>query len=446
MLDNTSLLSHFESLYPDETRFKEIEQLISYIKSGKSVELIGLPGVGRSNLMKIFPYNTGVRLKHLGDNQKWYHFVYMDFSEVRKRSPYDVIKFMLISLAYSLSERKMSNEYEAINKYIKEALPFNDELILFQALKKSIDYLGIEKELTVIFLFDRFEQYVSDVSDQFFLNLKILRNRAKYRFSAVFSLSHPLEDLLDGSVVLEFSEYISGNYVYLSLYDKPSLSFRLAYLEKITGKKLDEKLNTKILQLTAGLGKLTYASYEAVLSVGSPGDTREFLLIQKSIKNVLSEIESILSPYETKQLRLITKNNASDEKSLAFLEKIGLVANKKITIPLFEEFLNSFPQQEKEHISINLDNNELYKGTDPLSSKLSRSEFLLLSFLLKNPDRVCEKNELIKAIWKDSKTQEGVTDQALDQIIYRLRKKIEDDPNNPTHIQTVKGRGVRFMP
>ena len=42
------------------------------------------------------------------------------------------------------------------------------------------------------------------------------------------------------------------------------------------------------------------------------------------------------------------------------------------------------------------------------------------------------------------KTTEGVTDQALDQLIFRLRKKIEDDPNNPEFIQTIKGRGLKF--
>ncbi|WP_460924127.1 hypothetical protein, partial [Staphylococcus aureus] len=119
---------------------------------------------------------------HLGEDQKWFHFVYMDFSEVRKRSLFDTIKFILISTAYSLSERGLATEHETVQKFIKEAITYQDELILFQALKKTIDYLAIEKELTIVFLFDRFEEYIHEVNEQFFLDLKILRNRAKYRF------------------------------------------------------------------------------------------------------------------------------------------------------------------------------------------------------------------------------------------------------------------------
>jgi two-component system response regulator MtrA len=65
--------------------------------------------------------------------------------------------------------------------------------------------------------------------------------------------------------------------------------------------------------------------------------------------------------------------------------------------------------------------------------------------MLENKDKVLEKEEIINAVWKEAKTTMGVTDQALDQLIFRLRKKTEQDPNSPTHILTVKGRGFKFV-
>ena len=38
---------HFESLYPEETRFEELEQMLHFIKEGNSCQVVGLPGVGR---------------------------------------------------------------------------------------------------------------------------------------------------------------------------------------------------------------------------------------------------------------------------------------------------------------------------------------------------------------------------------------------------------------
>ena len=102
-------------------------------------------------------------------------------------------------------------------------------------------------------------------------------------------------------------------------------------------------------------------------------------------------------------------------------------------------------QSGSEAIQYDAVSNEIRKGDVILSDSLTSSEFKLLKFLLESPDKIIEREEIIKSVWSDAKSTEGVTDQALDQLIFRLRKKIEDDPNNPTHIQTLKGRGFRFV-
>src|ERR1035437_9828262 len=138
--------THFESLYPEDTRFPEIVKILRFVKEGNSCQLIGVPGVGRSNLLGLLSYNRNVRLKHLGENQKWFHFVLLNFSEIRNKPLLEVTKFIFLGLLDSLKERQMNNEYEAINKIFKEDIKINDELVLFQGLKKTIDFLAIEKE------------------------------------------------------------------------------------------------------------------------------------------------------------------------------------------------------------------------------------------------------------------------------------------------------------
>lgn len=430
--------THFESLYPEETREKEVSELISYIKKGSSAQVLALPGVGKSNFLRLLSYSNSVRLKHLGPDYKWFHFVYMDLSEVQERSLLDILKFIMISLSYSLSERKMEKETEAVNVFLKEALSFQDELILSQALKKTIDYLCIEKELTVVFLFDRFDTYVPHVISQFFLDLKILRNRAKYRFSCVFALNRPLEDILEPSLLSEFYEFIAGNTIFLSLSDSFANEFRISYLEKVSGKTVSEKEKKDILEITGGHGKLLRTSFENILSEEAfPKDLSSFLLSKSAIKSSLFEIWDALLPQE--QLDLFKKSSSEQ-----YLENIGLIKNGKIQIPLFENKLSDFPKPSAEKIMYDPDTNEISQGKDKLTNKLSSSEFKLLRFLILNKGRVCEKDEIISSVWTDLQTREGVTDQALDQIIYRVRKKIEEDPNNPTHISTIKGRGYQF--
>lgn len=431
---------HFEALYPEETREKEIKKIIEYIQSGRSAQLVGLPGVGKSIVMGLLSYNKKVRLKHLKELYKWYHFVYMDFSEVKKRDFFDVIKFIFISLSYSLSERKLNDENKIVNDLFKDALGFKDELILFQALKKAVDYLAIEKEMTIVFLFDRFDQYAPFINENFFLNLKILRNRAKYRFSAVFSSNRPLEEVLEPALFSEFYEFMVGNTVYLDIYDKPGTNFRLSYLEKTTGRKTSPSLKDELIKLTGGHGKLTKVSYEILLSEKKlEVDLNSFLLNKTPIQGALREVWESLNPSEQKEL---TKNSDVDKNSYLLLS--GLLTKKGIAIPLFQALLKTLKPEGDEKLEFIPDLNQIMQGSEDISEKLSPSEFKLLKYLILNRARVCEKDEIIENVWKDSKTQEGVTDQALDQIIYRLRKKIELDPNNPTNIQTIKGRGYKL--
>lgn len=435
-------VAHFESLYPEGTRRIEVGKILEFVKSGLSSQLIGLQGAGKSNVLNLLAYNRNVRISHLGEDQAKYHFVYMDFSEIKGRASYDAIKFILISLVYSLNERRMKEEAEEVNKLIKEAIDFRDDLILFQALKKSIDFLALEKKLAVVLLFDRFEQYFHDISDQFFSSLKILRNRAKYRFSCVFSLSRPIEQILDENIYSGFQEFFSGNEVYLVLYDKVGTDFRLDYLDKATHKKTSVERKDEIIKLTSGHGKLTRISYELILSEKEIENLESFLNGKGVVEKACLEIWDALTPSEQNILIKLSKSEKSEIPE--YINNVELVKNGRINIPLFEDFIKKL-KTVKQTIVYDEGKNEILKGQDNLTDILTPSEFKLLRYLITNKDKTCEKEEIINAVWKDSKTQEGVTDQALDQIVYRLRKKIEDDPNNPTFIQTIKGRGFKFI-
>ncbi|HVT01216.1 MAG TPA: winged helix-turn-helix domain-containing protein [Patescibacteria group bacterium] len=429
--------TNFEQLYPSNTRKEEIGKTISIIKTGRSAQVIGIPGVGKSNVLRLLAYNKSIRELHLGTEEDNFHFIYMDFSEVRTRELFDIIKFILISLSYSLGERELFSEQEAVNSFIKDALSFKDELILSQALKKSVDYLAKEKHLKLVFMFDRFEEYIPNIDDKFFLNLKILRNRVKFSFTAIFAVTRPIEDILETALFGEFYEFIVGNHVFLPIKDTPGLAFRFSYLEKITGKKGTPKDKEEIERITGGHGKIAKLAYEIILSGENDKDLAALLLSKKSVRGALFEIWNYLTPEE--------QNDVESGDNNSFLEQVYLLDKGKLTIPIFAEYIKALPKNPvKTGVTYDPATNEIKKGEEIITDKLTPSEFRLLKFLIQNEARICEKDEIIANTWKDTKTQEGVTDQALDQIVYRMRKKVEDDPNKHTHIQTVKGRGYKF--
>ena len=72
---------------------------------------------------------------------------------------------------------------------------------------------------------------------------------------------------------------------------------------------------------------------------------------------------------------------------------------------------------------------------------LTATEFRLLEFFLSNPGKVCIREQLLRSIWGDSR---HVTPRNVDVHIRRLRERIEDKPEAPKWIQTVRGFGYRF--
>ncbi|HUD44494.1 MAG TPA: winged helix-turn-helix domain-containing protein [Patescibacteria group bacterium] len=495
-------LEHFAALYPDTSRFTEIEKLVSYIKEGNSCQLIGLPGVGRGALLEMLAYNHNIRAKHLGEKQKWFHFVLVNFSEMRSRDPFTVTKFLFLSLVDSLRERGWMEEYSNANEIFKESLRMQDEMVLFAGLKRTIDYLAIEKQFNIVFLFDRFEEYVPVLGSEFFADLRVLRNRAKYRFSVVFSLNKPLEDLVEPALFAEFHEFLAGHRVYVSLKDEPGLKFRLEYLCKVTGKTIEKDLEEKIIELTGGHGKLTRLAAETVLGdekseirstkfetnsndqkpneinsrhaefssassvipakagiqKGSENarildqvqnDKKElvtFLLSQRTVGGGLKEIWRSFSPVE--QSWILGKNRTEENKAIEeYMRNLQFIIDGKIQIPLLQIFLdqeqvNLSAQNEK--IVFDENTNTISKGKLILSDDLTSAEFRLLKYFLQNSEQIIDREKIINVVWGESASTAGVTDQAVDQLIFRLRKKIEENPNQPRHLQTVKGRGFRF--
>jgi DNA-binding response OmpR family regulator len=73
---------------------------------------------------------------------------------------------------------------------------------------------------------------------------------------------------------------------------------------------------------------------------------------------------------------------------------------------------------------------------------LTHLEFELLSFFCRNPGRVYAREELLRRVWGLPQAQL----RTVDNFVAQLRAKIEEDPNRPRHLLTVRGSGYRFAP
>lgn len=90
-------------------------------------------------------------------------------------------------------------------------------------------------------------------------------------------------------------------------------------------------------------------------------------------------------------------------------------------------------------LQIDFEHHEVMKHGATIS--LTPSEWKILSALVKYPQKVFSREELIELVFDAA--YEGY-DRVIDTHIKNLRKKIETDPKSPIYIKTIHGMGYKF--
>jgi hypothetical protein len=82
---------------------------------------------------------------------------------------------------------------------------------------------------------------------------------------------------------------------------------------------------------------------------------------------------------------------------------------------------------------------------DGKQKKLSKKEYELILFLYKNAGNICSRDEIIEAVWPESKDTSAISDATIDQLIHRLREKVEPEPAKPSRIISKKAFGYMLV-
>lgn len=94
---------------------------------------------------------------------------------------------------------------------------------------------------------------------------------------------------------------------------------------------------------------------------------------------------------------------------------------------------------------LKLDEGKKEAMVDGKHKKLSKKEYELLRFLYRNSGIVCSRDEIVEAVWSEAKDTSAISDATIDQLIHRLREKIEPDPANPARIISKKAFGYMLV-
>jgi DNA-binding response OmpR family regulator len=75
-----------------------------------------------------------------------------------------------------------------------------------------------------------------------------------------------------------------------------------------------------------------------------------------------------------------------------------------------------------------------------LGPPLSPAQFKLLQALAERLDQLCSRAEIVAAVWPEA--ADGVSDEALDALIKRVRTRLGEVPGGQRYLTTLRGRGL----
>lgn len=90
--------------------------------------------------------------------------------------------------------------------------------------------------------------------------------------------------------------------------------------------------------------------------------------------------------------------------------------------------------------TINFETLELQNESETIH--LTLMEAKLLRFLVENAGKPVSRKTILEDVWD---LREDTDTRAIDNFIVRLRRYLENEPNNPKILQTVRGVGYRFV-
>jgi two-component system alkaline phosphatase synthesis response regulator PhoP len=91
------------------------------------------------------------------------------------------------------------------------------------------------------------------------------------------------------------------------------------------------------------------------------------------------------------------------------------------------------------NVAVDFEKGDVRKDGVPVA--LAAKELELLRYLIDHRGKVVSRDELLEGVWE---YQPGVSSRTIDVHVAWLRQKLEDNPQTPRHIYTVRGVGYRF--
>lgn len=143
------------------------------------------------------------------------------------------------------------------------------------------------------------------------------------------------------------------------------------------------------------------------------------------------------------RLEGIMQLSDGDEIHIALKVRIRFVGSG-ITAPVTSELPDVIPSMGGSgRLKIDTEARRVFINGVEIDPALSLPQYRLLELLYINMGRVCTREEVVETVWPDV-MGDGVSEQAIDALVRRLRDRLAEMDADTQYVVTVRGHGFRL--
>lgn len=430
-------------------RASEAQQVMDWIKAGQSGCLIGLRGAGKSNFVR-FLLRKDTQRHYLGNACADFLFVLVDLLSLTERTEwavYELILARLVSQVQLLDAERQAKEMLSLHQKVARV---RDPLIAQRAVECCVSILCESRPWHLVLLLDEFDAVFHELSPSLFRCLRAIRDEHKDQISYIAVTFGELPGLRDDAPEAEhFCRLVGRNICYLGPYDREDARQMVRYLAFQRSIMMSAMDTEQLIALSGGHAGLLKAALSLLWKRGREDSLRKLAPALKDEPTIQAECWKVwhsLSENAQAALYALASGIQIDPSAFRYLKLRGLVRGEQPEDSIFSPIFAKFACQQVPPLvktTVVARSPRIAQIDGRCIEDLTDLEFELLFYLYQRKGEVCTKDDLIENVYRQryDRMAGGVSDEALQALVSRLRAKVEP----PRHIVTVRGEGYKFV-
>lgn len=309
--------------YPLEYRSEIVEPVLTAVAGGSSVCVVGLAGVGKSNLFKFLAQSAV--LEH-----------YLPQS-IAQEMHVLVVQCRPGTQASANVYAAMLDELQPVAEKAQYSLPILRQAATAYDVRKAVKYLCETARQRIVFVLDEFECLIQHQPLEFFEELRNLRDevRTTNRFAYV-TITHRLPHRVVGNQRFENSklfELLRSNIYALGPYRQPDALSMLNALAAAQNLTIDRDYLLRIGEVAGGHSGIMRAVFETIKTEGKANFAvpsprlKQFAVEHRAVYEACDYLWLHLHSSERRALRQLAAGDLPEPWLLDFLFKRGLITS-----------------------------------------------------------------------------------------------------------------------